>query len=107
MSELKVNSKIERSQRKEPKMILTGEAAKFAEEFEELSEKCGSEDQELDEQDQVILFFATQMYKKDKFFRGFMKFFVRVFSKVMVTGEKEYFVEKMKEISEHFGIYIV
>lgn len=88
-------------------MILTGEAAKFAEYFEELSEECGREDQELNEQDQVILFFVTQMYKKDEFFRGFVKFFVRVFSQVVVTGEKEYFVDKVKEISKHFGIHIV
>ena len=85
-------------------MILTGKAAKFAEEFEELDKELLSRDNikitPLDEGDQKDLFMITMMFERDKVFKFFMRGCLGTFVEKSLAGQEAMseMLHKMKEL---------
>ena len=67
-------------------MILTGEAVEFAEEFETVFNEIGAERIEMEEIDQIELFFCTRMFEINLSFRYFMKACIILYASQAVKG---------------------
>ena len=67
-------------------MILTGKAVEFAEELEESIHENGDERIEMDEKDQMDLFFCTRMFEINLSFRYFMKACIILYASQAVKG---------------------
>ena len=67
-------------------MILTGKAVEFAEEFETVFNEIGAERIEMEEIDQIELFFCTRMFETDLSFRYFMKACITLYASQAVKG---------------------
>ena len=70
-------------------MILTGEAAKYAEGFEALDQKIRPESYkspEMTERDQIHLFQIMMMFERDEGFKNFMKACLILYSEKVAEG---------------------
>ena len=70
-------------------MILTGKAVRLAEEMETLLHDNKIEKIEMDELEQVFLFFITRTFETDRTFRLFIQGCTELFSKQIVKGKGE------------------